>query len=72
MKELHEGETLERAALKSGMSENTARRYRDGASAKGAREPRTYRTRPDPFEGVWPEVEEDAGGRAGPGVEDDL
>jgi transposase len=57
MKELHEGQTLERAALKSGMSETTARRYRDGAPAKGSREPRTYRTRPDPFEAVWPEVE---------------
>lgn len=67
MKELHEGETLERAALKSGMSENTARRYRDGASAKGAREPRTYRTRPDPFEAVWPEVERML--EAAPGLE---
>jgi transposase len=57
MKELNEGETLERAALKSGMSENTARRYRKGAAPKGARAARTYRTREDPFEGVWPEVE---------------
>ncbi len=57
MKELNEGETLERAALKSGMSENTARRYRKGAVSKGRRPPRTYRTRPDPFETVWSEVE---------------
>lgn len=57
MKELNEGETLERAALKSGMSENTARRYRQGAAPKGSRPQRAYRTRPDPFEAVWPEVE---------------
>jgi transposase len=57
MKELNEGETLERAALKSGMSETTARRYREGASTKGRRPMRAYRTRPDPFEAVWPEVE---------------
>ena len=57
MKELKEGETLDRAAIKAGMSENTARRYRNGAPAKSAREPRTYRTRVDPFEAVWREVE---------------
>ena len=56
MKELNVGETLERAALKSAMSENTARRYREGAAPKGARPQRAYRTRPDPFEAVWPEV----------------
>lgn len=57
VKELNEGENLERAALKSGMSENTARRYRDGAPRKGLRPTRTYRTRVDPFEGVWADVE---------------
>lgn len=57
MKELNEGETLELAALKSGMSENTARRYREGAPPKGTRSQRTYRTRPDPFEAVWADVE---------------
>jgi hypothetical protein len=56
MRELNEGETLEKAALRSGMSETTARRYRKGAAPKGTREPRAYRTRTDPFEGVWPEV----------------
>jgi transposase len=56
MKELNEGETLERSALKSAMSENTARRYREGAAPKGGRPQRAYRTRPDPFEAVWPEV----------------
>jgi transposase len=57
MKKLSEGETLDRAAIQSGMSENTARRYRKGAKRKGARPSRTYRTRPDPFAGVWAEVE---------------
>lgn len=57
MKELKEGEALERAALKSGMSENTARRYREGAPPKGTRARRVYRTRTDPFVAVWPEVE---------------
>lgn len=67
MKELNEGETLERAALKSGMSENTARRYRKGAAPKGARPRRRYRTREDPFEAVWPEVEKML--EAAPGLE---
>src|SRR5258706_1950602 len=57
MKELHEGETLERSALKSGMSETTARRYRKGAAPKGDRPGRTYRTRTDPFAEVWAEIE---------------
>lgn len=67
MKELREGETLDRAAIKAGMSENTARRYRNGAPAKSARPPRTYRTRVDPFEAVWPEVEKML--EAAPGLE---
>ena len=52
MKELNEGETLERAALKSAMSEKTARRYREGGPRKGALPRRAYRTRVDPFETV--------------------
>src|SRR5258706_4509322 len=57
MKELNEGETLERSALKSGMSETTARRYRKGAAPKGDRPGRTYRTRSDPLAEVWTEIE---------------
>lgn len=57
MKELNERESLEKSALKSGMSENTARRYRDGAAPKGKRAPRAYRTRVDPFAEVWPAAE---------------
>lgn len=67
MKELHEGETLERAALRSGMSENTARRYREGAAPKGMRAARSYRTRTDPFAEVWGEVEKML--EAAPGLE---
>lgn len=67
MKELKEGQTLERAALRSAMSETTARRYREGAPPKGARPERRYRTRKDPFEGVWPEVERML--EAAPGLE---
>lgn len=56
MEELAKGESLEKAALRSGMSENTARRYRNGAKRKGQRPARGYRTRRDPFEAVWPAV----------------
>jgi hypothetical protein len=57
MKEVKEGSTVEKAAMRSGMSETTARRYRDGAPPKGKRPPREYRTRVDPFAAVWPGVE---------------
>src|ERR1700686_1394025 len=57
MKELNKGKTLAVAAAKSGMTENTARLYRDGVTRKRGRPARTYRTRADPFEAVWPEVE---------------
>jgi transposase len=67
MKELKEGKTLDHATLKSAMSENTGRRYRKGAPRKGRRAARTYRTRVDPFEGVWPEVEKML--EAAPGLE---
>lgn len=56
MEELSKGATLEKAALRSAMSENTARRYRKGAKRKGQRPARAYRTRRDPFESVWPAV----------------
>jgi transposase len=38
------------------MTEKTARKYRDLGGIP-ARAPRTYRTRKDPFESVWPEIE---------------
>lgn len=56
MKDLGEGRPLSVSARRAGMAENTARKYRrQGALA--TRETRTYRTRRDPFEAVWPEIE---------------
>lgn len=46
------------AAVKAGMSERTARKYaRSGRSPSAVKVPHTWRTRPDPFAEVWPEVE---------------
>src|SRR6266446_1473725 len=67
MKELNKGKTLAVAAAKSGITENTARRYRDGVTRKRGRAARTYRTRADPFEAVWGEVEKML--EAAPGLE---
>jgi len=55
--ELGKGESLSSAALRSGMSDNTARRYRVGELPGQRKSPRQYRTRPDPFVAVWPEIE---------------
>ena len=47
------------AAAKAGMSEKTARKYLRSEqlpSEQGVK-PRRYRTRPDPFAEVWPEIE---------------
>ena len=53
------GQPLAAAALKSGMTEKTARRYRDmGKLPSEAKVERDWRTRPDPFELVWPKIEE--------------
>ena len=50
--------TLAIAASKAGMDEKTARRWsRRGRLPSQRREERTWRTRPDPFEQVWSEVE---------------
>ena len=56
MKELGKGTPLCVAAERSGMTEKTARKYRELGGVP-VREPRTYRTRKSPFEEVWPEVE---------------
>jgi transposase len=46
------------AAAKAGMSERTARKYaHSGHTPSQAKVPHTWRTRPDPFAEVWPEVE---------------
>ncbi len=54
---LDAGEFLVVAARRTGMDEKTARKYRDsqGLPSELAK-PRTWRTREDPFEEVWPEV----------------
>jgi hypothetical protein len=46
------------AAVKAGMSERTARKYaHSGRVPSQAKVSHTWRTRPDPFAEVWPEVE---------------
>src|SRR5204863_9338007 len=57
MKELGKGIPLSSAALRSSMSENTDRRYRMGVPPSQRKQPRTYRTRLDPFAVVWPQIE---------------
>jgi transposase len=48
-----------KAASKAGMSEKTARRYlKSGKLPSQMKSEHTWRTRSDPFEGVWSEVEE--------------
>ena len=58
---LDQGTPLGQAARRTGMSDKTARQYRDDPTLPSVRRnqkpPRTYRTRLDPFAAVWPEVE---------------
>lgn len=60
MKLIAGGEPLTTAALKAGMSENTARKYREAAAPpselRASRPPRAARTREDPFAEVWDEL----------------
>jgi transposase len=57
MQLLTAGEPLSRAALKTGMDEKTARRYRAaGALPSALKPPHSWRTRPDPFDAVWEEL----------------
>ena len=57
MKDLGAGRPLYVAAARSGMSENTARKYAAVGGVKGSM-PRAYRTRKDPLETVWPHIEQ--------------
>ncbi len=50
--------SLEVAAAKAGMSENTARRYANQGGKPLPKQDREYRTRKDPFAEVWSELEE--------------
>jgi len=59
MNELRKGKTLAVSAARAGMDEKTARKYRrSGKLPSSSRVAHTWRTRPDPFEGVWDEVRE--------------
>lgn len=54
MKERHKGTTQSVAAARAGMSERTARRYERAAKLPSQlKEPRTWRTRENPFEADW-------------------
>src|ERR1700738_61382 len=56
-RERAEGRTQEQAADRAGMSVRTARTYeRLGQLPSQLKQPRRYRTRPDPFEADWPWV----------------
>lgn len=58
MKELGRNKPLATAAAKAGMSERTARRWRQrGMLPSETVKPRSWRTREDPFADVWLEVE---------------
>jgi hypothetical protein len=48
-----EDRTMEAAASAAGMSKRTARKWQRGPLPSATKEPRTWRTRPDPFEKVW-------------------
>jgi hypothetical protein len=51
------GRTQAQAAARAGMSERTARKYERLAQLPSQlKQPRRYRTRPNPFAGVWPWV----------------
>ncbi len=57
MQARHKGATQHVAAARAGMSERTARRYeRAGKLPSELKRPRTWRTRPNPFEEDWPWV----------------
>ena len=59
MKLIQAEQTLATAAAKAGMDEKTARKYRDLAKLPSQMKPeRTWRTRKDAFEEVWPEIVE--------------
>jgi len=49
------GKSQESAAAAAGMSVRTARKWESGALPSTSKRPRVWRTRRDPFEGVWGE-----------------
>jgi transposase InsO family protein len=57
MKLMKTEKTMAAAAAKAGMDEKTARKYRNAAKPPSElAKLHTWRTRPDPFEAVWPTV----------------
>ncbi len=57
MKLLNSEKTFGQAALKAGMDEKTARKYRDlGKLPSRVKAEHTWRTRPDPFADIWEET----------------
>lgn len=58
MKLIQQEKTLATAAAKAGMDEKTARKYRNSGQLPTQMKPEHHwRTRKDPFEGVWEEVQ---------------
>jgi hypothetical protein len=62
------GHSMAASAAAAGMSERTGRRWNGRGLPSASKEPRTYRTRPDPFADVWsteiePHLVADADGR---------
>jgi len=54
-----QGLSKSQAAAKAGIDDKTARKYRRlGKLPSEARREHTWRTRPNPFAAVWPQVEE--------------
>ena len=59
MKEYNKHGRTGKAAMKAGMDRKTARKYlKAGKLPSEMRKPHTWRTRKDPFEEVWPGIEE--------------
>ena len=59
MKLMQKEDTFALAAAKAGMDEKTARKYRRSGQLPSQLKPRhTWRNRPDPFEKVWPDLEQ--------------
>src|SRR5713101_9043252 len=50
---LMDGKTQAVAAVASGMSLRTAREWDHGPAPSASKQPRDWRTRPDPFVAVW-------------------
>jgi hypothetical protein len=66
MRELKKGTALEVASARAGMTRKTGGKYRrDGKLPSEMKKPRDWRTRDDPFDEVWPEVESLLCGDAG-------